>query len=211
MTRILLSVLVLAGSLIVSSLVTAQELDVPRAVAPVLDGEIGEEEWKGGVVRPLVGGGEARFQRDEDRRQAVALGGEGVEGLGERDPHRLQGAAKVAGLTAQLIHEGAINGRPFLQEGYLEKLDDSRKKHLADALGETGPLLTDGSVNRRLATAVSEQAGLNSEAGRFAMALLYRWVARYPAAPPSADSQAVEHVLGLSGLDAEALDPVYTV
>ncbi len=73
---LLLCVFVLVGTSSVSSLATAQELDVPRAAAPVLDGEIGEEEWKGGAVRPLGGGGEARFQRDEDRLY-VAIKGRG--------------------------------------------------------------------------------------------------------------------------------------
>lgn len=97
---LLLSVFVVAGSLIVSSLVTAQELDVPRAAASVLDGEVGEEEWKGGVVRLLGGGGEARFQRDEDRLY-VAIQGR-AEGwshvyLGDEDEIRVLHASAALG------------------------------------------------------------------------------------------------------------------
>lgn len=97
---LLLSVFVLAGSLIVSSLGTAQELDVPRAAAPVLDGKIGEEEWNGGVVRPLDGGGEARFQRDEDRLYVAIQGrGEGWSHiyLGDEDQIRVLHASAALG------------------------------------------------------------------------------------------------------------------
>lgn len=121
-------------------------------------------------------------------------------------------SADIARLTGTLIHEGVINPKPFMQPGYLEKLDDARKAHLADALGQAGPLLADGSANRRLSGTVVEYAGTDSETGRFTEALLYRWVTRYPADAPDttgAEAAAVHRMLGLTGLNPDELDTVY--